>query len=108
MTKENLSYRREVAFSPDLTHIKLEVQKRIDLSNKRSQNHIIVYFAMELKDHLVPTPLLWKGHLSLQQVAQTSIKSGLKHFQGQGIRKFSRQLLPVPPQPLSKVFILNT
>jgi len=31
----------------------------------------------DLKDHLVPTPLPWLGHLPLDQVAQSPIQAGL-------------------------------
>lgn len=36
----------------------------------------------DIKDHLAPTPCHGHGHLLLDQVAQSSIQFGLKHFQG--------------------------
>ena len=36
----------------------------------------------DLKDYLVPAPWHEQGHLPLDRVAQSSIQSGLEHFQG--------------------------
>ncbi|KAK4813670.1 hypothetical protein QYF61_017637, partial [Mycteria americana] len=44
-------------------------------------------------------------HLPLDQVAQSPIQPGLKHFQGWGIHNFSGQPVPVPHHPHSEEFL---
>jgi len=60
---------------------------------------------MDLKDHLVPTPLPWQGHLPLGQFTQSTIQLGLEHSQGGGIHHFSGQPVSVPHHPHSKEFL---
>ena len=45
-----------------------------------------------------------KSHLPLDQVAQSPIQPGLKHFHGGGRHNFSGQSVPVPLHPHSKEF----
>lgn len=47
-----------------------------------------------LKSHPLPIPADGKGHLSLDQVAQVLVQTGLKHFQGWGIHNFPGQSDP--------------
>ena len=42
----------------------------------------MVQVGKDLKDHLVPSPDHWLGHLSLDQVAQRPIYPDLEHLQG--------------------------
>ena len=60
-----------------------------------------------LKNHLAPTLLCERGHLPLDQVAQSPIQPGLEHFQGAGIHNFSRQLVPVPHNTHGKEFLMS-
>jgi len=59
-------------------------EERINELSK-TQNHRMVWVGRDLIDRPVPTLLLWAGHLSLDQVAQSPVQPGLEHFQGQGI-----------------------
>ncbi|KAK4818789.1 hypothetical protein QYF61_019135 [Mycteria americana] len=68
---------------------------------------IIERFGLEgtFKDHLVQPPCHGQGHLSLDQVAQSTIQPGLEHFQGGGIHNFSEQSVPVAYHPHCKKFL---
>jgi len=57
------------------------------------------------KDDLVQPPCHGQGHLSLDQIAQSPIQTGLEHFQGGDIHRFSGQPVPVPHHPHSKEFL---
>jgi len=59
----------------------------------------MVWVGMNLKDHLVPIPLSWAGHLPLDQVAQSPIQPGIEKFQEGVICTFSGQPIPVPHKP---------
>lgn len=51
----------------------------------------MVWVGRVLEDHLLPTPLVWTGLPSVDQVAQIPIQPGLEHFPGWDV--FSRFLL---------------
>ncbi|KAK4822067.1 hypothetical protein QYF61_009328 [Mycteria americana] len=45
---------------------------------------------------IAPQVTTMQGHLPLDQVAQSPIQPGLKHFQGGAIHNFSGQPVPAP------------
>jgi len=56
------------------------------------------------KDHLLQPPCHGQGHLSLDQVAQSSIQPNPEHFQR--IHNFFGQPVPVSHHPHEKNFLL--
>lgn len=68
---------------------------------------MIEWFGLEgtLKIIKVHLPWHWQGHLSLDQVAQSSFQPVLEHFKGWGIHSFSGNLLQCLTENNSKKII---
>lgn len=55
---------------------KIQVNHRI----VESENHRLGWVGRSFKDHLVPTPLPWQGHLPLERAAQSPVQPGPDRF----------------------------
>jgi len=60
----------------------------------------MAWLEKEHNDHLVSTPLLWQGHQTPDQAAQSHIQPGLECLQGWGIHNLPGQPVPVRHHPL--------
>ena len=72
-----------------------------------SYDRIIECFGWEgtFRGHLAQPPCNEKGHLQLDQVAQSPVQPGLECFQGWGLHYFSGQPVPVPHYPHGEEFL---
>lgn len=67
-------------------------------------NHRMASGGRYLKDHLVPTSLLWKGLPPTRSGCPCSIQPGLEYLQGWSIYNCFEQSVAVPHRPLSEKF----